>query len=138
MEQLQKKAVSVTHACRVLQASQSGYDTARICRRAPVACTQSVHLKAAFAASERTYGAAAGLEYRASPGAQPLMRANQLRSVWRRKFIHTTDNKHTLIVAGDVLGRQFTKALPNQAWVSDITYIRTRSGWQYRWLRHGA
>ena len=60
-----------------------------------------------------------------------LMRAHQLRSIWRRKFIHTTDSKHTMPVAANVLDRQFTKALPNQAWVSDITYIRTRSGWLY-------
>ena len=30
-----------------------------------------------------------------------------------------------------MLARQFNKPLPNQAWVSDITYIRTRSGWLY-------
>ena len=31
----------------------------------------------------------------------------------------------------NVLARQFEIPLPNQAWVSDITYIRTRSGWLY-------
>ena len=30
-----------------------------------------------------------------------------------------------------MLNRQFEKELPNQAWVCDITYIRTRSGWLY-------
>ena len=30
-----------------------------------------------------------------------------------------------------VLARQFEKPLPNQAWVSDITCIRTHSGWLY-------
>ena len=34
-------------------------------------------------------------------------------------------------ISGNVLDRQFARALPNQAWVSDITYIRTRSGWLY-------
>lgn len=33
--------------------------------------------------------------------------------------------------AGNVLDRQFQPAGPNQAWVSDITYLRTRSGWLY-------
>jgi transposase InsO family protein len=60
-----------------------------------------------------------------------LMRANGLRPVWRRKFVHTTDSKHTMPVSPNVLARQFDKALPNQTWVSDITYIRTRSGWLY-------
>ena len=60
-----------------------------------------------------------------------LMRANRLRSVWRRKFVHTTDTKHTMAVSPNVLGRQFEQALRNQVWVADITYIRTRSGWLY-------
>ena len=34
-------------------------------------------------------------------------------------------------VSSNVLDRRFTRALPNQAWVSDINYIRTRSGWLY-------
>jgi len=57
------------------------------------------------------------------------MRADQLHSVWRRKFIHTTDSKHTVPVAGNVLSRLVARALPNKAWVSDITYIRTRRSW---------
>ena len=60
-----------------------------------------------------------------------LMQANGLRPVWRRTFVHNTDSKHTMSVSPNVLARQFDKALPNQAWVSDITYIRTRSGWLY-------
>ena len=34
-------------------------------------------------------------------------------------------------VSSNVLDRQFARALHNQAWVSDITYIRTPSGWLY-------
>ena len=57
VEHLQKKAVSVTQACRVLQVSQSGYYAARMRgRRVPRPCVDSVHLKAAFAASGRAYG----------------------------------------------------------------------------------
>jgi transposase InsO family protein len=59
------------------------------------------------------------------------MKAYQLRATWKRKFVHTTDSKHDLPVAGNVLGRQFDVMAPNRAWVSDITYIRTRSGWLY-------
>jgi putative transposase len=60
-----------------------------------------------------------------------LMRANGLHSVWKRKFVHTTDSKHAMSVSPNVLARQFDRALPNQAWVCDITYLRTRSGWLY-------
>ena len=45
--------------------------------------------------------------------------------------MHTTDSKHTMPVSPNVLARQFDKPLPNQAYVRDITYIRTRSGWLY-------
>jgi putative transposase len=59
------------------------------------------------------------------------MRISGLRPVWRRKFVHATDSKHTMAVAPNVLNRQFEQALPNQVWVCDITYIRTKSGWLY-------
>lgn len=59
------------------------------------------------------------------------MRANGLRARWRRKFTHTTDSCHDLPVAGNLLDRQFKPDEPNQAWASDITYVRTRSSWLY-------
>ena len=34
-----------------------------------------------------------------------------------------------MTVSANVLNRQFEQALPNQVWVCDISYIRTRSGW---------
>ena len=60
-----------------------------------------------------------------------LMRLNGLRPVWGAKFVNTTHSKHTMAVSPNVLNRQFEQALPNQAWVADITYIHTRSGWLY-------
>ena len=45
--------------------------------------------------------------------------------------MHTTDSKHTLPVSANVLDRQFNRARPNQAWVSDITYIDTEQGFGY-------
>ncbi|WP_413770970.1 DDE-type integrase/transposase/recombinase [Janthinobacterium aquaticum] len=45
--------------------------------------------------------------------------------------MHTTDSKHDLPVAADVLNRQFNPVVPYLAYVSDITYIRTGSGWLY-------
>ena len=136
---LQEKAVSVSQACRTLEVSRSGYYAAAKRRRtAPEVCAASVHLKAAFAASGRTYGSRrlrTALRMRGVTlgrhRVRSLMRTNGLRSVWKRKFVHTTDSKHTMPVSPNVLARQFEKALPNQAWVSDITYIRTRSGWLY-------
>ena len=142
VEDLQKKAVpatTVSQACRILEVSCSGYyAAARRRRAAPVVCAASVHLRAAFAASGRTYGSRrlrAALHTRGVTmgrhRVRSLMRANALRSVWKRKFVHTTDSKHAMAVSPNVLARQFDRASPNQAWVCDITYLRTRSGWLY-------
>ena len=60
--------------------------------------------------------------YAARHRARTLMRANGLRARWRRKFIHTTDSRHTLPVAANVLDCQFKPNAPDRAWVSDITY----------------
>lgn len=54
-----------------------------------------------------------------------------LQPIWKRKFVHTTDSNHDLPVAANLLDRQFNPKRVNQAWVADITYIRTRSGWLY-------
>lgn len=48
-----------------------------------------------------------------------------------KKFKATTDSKHTLPVAPNLLERQFEASTPNEIWVSDITYIPTAEGWLY-------
>jgi putative transposase len=60
-----------------------------------------------------------------------LMRELGLRARHKRKFTVTTDSKHTMPVAPNILDRQFEPELPNQKWVADITYIGTRTGWVY-------
>ena len=59
------------------------------------------------------------------------MRRAGLKPVWKRKFIHTTDSKHNLPIAANILARQFNPSAPNVAFVTDITYIRTATGWLY-------
>ena len=137
--QLQEKAVAVDQVCRVLKVSRSGYYAARqLSRVQPSVCETSVHLKAAFAASGGAYGSRRLRTAMALRGAvvgiyrvRRLMRQHGLRPVWKRKFVHTTDSKHALPISPNVLNRQFNPTGPNQAWVADITYIRTRSGWLY-------
>ena len=48
-----------------------------------------------------------------------------------KKFKATTDSRHTLPVADNLLQQTFTAEAPNQVWVSDITYIATDEGWLY-------
>ena len=60
-----------------------------------------------------------------------LMRENGIFGRIRRRFRHTTDSRHKLPVAPNLLEQNFTATAPNQAWVGDITYIWTAEGWSY-------
>lgn len=60
-----------------------------------------------------------------------LMRENGIRARHKRRYKVTTDSKHGLPVAENLLARNFTPAAPNQVWTSDITYLWTDEGWLY-------
>lgn len=97
-----------------------------------------MQLKSVFEASGHCYGSRRIRTALANKGirigrykVRSLMRENQLRTVWQRKFAYTTDSNHQLPVYDNVLDRQFNPDAPNRAWVADITYIRTLSGWLY-------
>jgi putative transposase len=131
--------LDVTRLCSLLGVSRSGYYAAQQrAQRPAVACPLTVQLQACFAASGGSYGSRRLCAALHAEGfavgrwrVRRLMREQQLRPSWKRKFVHTTDSRHTLAVADNVLQRQFHPTSANQAWVADITYIRTRSGWLY-------
>ena len=54
-----------------------------------------------------------------------------LRCKQKRKFKATTDSRHKLPVAENLLKQQFKVYEPNAVWVSDITYVPTDEGWLY-------
>jgi len=60
-----------------------------------------------------------------------LMDEMSLRARARRKFKVTTNSHHKKPVASDLINRNFTADRPDQKYVSDITYVRTREGWLY-------
>lgn len=60
-----------------------------------------------------------------------LMRDNAIRAKHKRRYKATTDSKHDLPVAPNLLDRQFTPERPDQVWTADITYIPTAEGWLY-------
>ena len=128
----------MSQACRVLGVSRAGFYAAQQRDKVEVICADSVHLKSAFTESQQTFGSRRLLTEMHKKGIQigrhkirRLMREAGLVPVWKRKFISTTDSNHALPVAENVLNRRFNPDQPNQAWTSDITYIRTRSGWLY-------
>ena len=48
-----------------------------------------------------------------------------------KKFKVTTDSKHSLSIAPNLLKQDFTATAPNQKWAGDITYLWTSEGWLY-------
>jgi transposase InsO family protein len=61
-----------------------------------------------------------------------LMRENHLNARRRRKYIiPTTNSRHKLPVAQNILSRNFQAASGGMKWVSDITYLRTTEGWVF-------
>jgi putative transposase len=59
------------------------------------------------------------------------MKAHGIKARGKRKFVVTTDSRHNLPIAENLLNRQFTPEAPDQVWTSDITYIETGEGWLY-------
>ena len=127
--------------CGVLEVSPSGFydwlgrpESRRAAEdRALVARIEAVH-----GDSRRTYGSprvhaslkAAGYRIGRKRVAR-LMRENDIRAKTKRKFRVTTDSRHDLPVAPNLLDRQFTVEAPNTVWLADLSYIWTREGWLY-------
>jgi len=59
------------------------------------------------------------------------MKEMGLKSVLKRKFIVTTDSKHSFKIANNVLNRNFTSLKLGEKWVSDITCIRVNDNLNY-------
>jgi transposase InsO family protein len=60
-----------------------------------------------------------------------LMKEHGIRAKAVRRFVRTTDSRHSLPVADNLRGRDFGPGRPNAAWSADITYIPTADGWLY-------
>ncbi len=127
--------------CRVLRVSRSGYyDWAR---RAPSGREQknedlAVQIKSIFDNHKQRVGAIritkslkkSGFKIGKNRVAR-IMRKHGWRAKGARKFKATTNSKHNLPVAPNLLQQNFEANRPNQKWVSDLTYIWTEEGWLY-------
>jgi putative transposase len=61
-----------------------------------------------------------------------VMRRHGIQAhVSQRYRVCTTDSKHSLPVAANLLDQNFVAEKPNQVWLADITYIPTGEGWLY-------
>ena len=60
-----------------------------------------------------------------------VMRAAGIRAKAWRRAVRTTDSRHHLPVAPNVLGRDFVAAGPDEKWCADFTYVPTLEGWLF-------
>lgn len=130
---------SVSRLCRVLGVSRSGYCQWRgrePSRRALANAKLDAEVAAIHRASRGSYGRPRIVRQLRAQGrpvsAEHVRRSLQrqgLRPVYKRPYRVTTDSTHRLPVAPNLLDRRFDGWRPNQAWVSDITFVRTGEGW---------
>lgn len=60
-----------------------------------------------------------------------IMKELGLKSRTVKKYKATTNSKHNLPVADNVLNQKFSAQRPNEVWMTDITYVPTDEGWLY-------
>jgi transposase InsO family protein len=132
----------VTVLCRVLEVSRAGYyafERRGVSEREKSDRELTQAIREVHERSRRTYGSPRvhrelreGRQRRVGrKRVARLMRKAGIVGRRRRKFCRTTDSGHGLPVAENLLNRRFQVSAPNQAWVGDVTYIRTVVGWLF-------
>jgi putative transposase len=133
---------SVKGMSKVLGVSRSGYYAWK--EREPSRRTQAneamlVDIRAVYEESRKTYGSPRIYIHLRRKGymcgrnrVARLMQEHQIVAKRAHKRHPTTTQQHPGDrVAPNLLNREFTADMPNQKWVSDITYIDTAEGWLY-------
>jgi len=127
--------------CRIFDVGSSGYYAWRGRPESPRAREDErleVHIAAAHERTRQTYGPERLQQDLRDHGVRVgvhrikrIRKKLKLRCKQKRKFRNTTDSNHDFPIAPNVLERNFTMTTPNEAWVSDITYVWTDEGWLY-------
>ena len=133
---------SVSVLCEVLAVSRSGYyrsEKRRPTKRQLEDARLAEQIAAAHARSRKNYGAPRVVEELRDEGTPiskrrcaRLMKARGLQGRKKhRRHPCTTDSRHAHAPAENLLAKQAAPTAPNQAWMTDITYIETGEGWLY-------
>ena len=128
--------------CAALEVAASGYYRWRSrphSRRAEEDAVLAEQIAAVHRNSRHTYGAPRIVEELREAGVKisrrrcaRLMRARALRGRKKnRRCPRTTDSKHGRATPANLLATASRPTGPNQAWVTDITYLKTGEGWLY-------
>lgn len=110
----------------------------RLSRRAIQFNQNSIFVKLAHQETQESYGHVRLTKHLQAQGiaisqhaVRKIKKINQLYCKRHKRFKRTTNSNHKRPVYDNLLNQQFKMTLPNQAWVSDITYIWTAEGWLY-------
>ncbi len=132
---------SIFRMCRVLSVSPSGYYKWMSFKPSKHALEETrleAEIKAAHTRTRETYGTERLQRDLAAHGIKVgIYRVRRIRKKLglnckqKKKFKATTDSRHTLPVAENLLQQRFEATSPNDVWLSDITYIPTAEGWLY-------
>jgi putative transposase len=135
---------AVATLCRVVGASVSGFYAWRraipaVQNRAKAKAELCCHIGRIFSARRRVYGSPRmHAELRREGRRHSRRRIEQLMREMglvarqgRRRTPRTTDSRHDLPVAPNLLDRHFTAERPDSVWLADISYIPTGEGWLY-------
>lgn len=135
------RTFSIRLMCRVLSVSASGYYSwlARPASMRDEANLQlAPEIKAIYESHHQRVGSVRVTKHLKTKGycvgrnrVANIMRLNGWRAKESKKLKATTNSKHTLPVAPNLLEQIFFAHQPNKKWVSDITYIWTQEGWIY-------
>lgn len=139
--QAEKATYPLTVLCHVLRVSRSGFYAWQgrgQCQRGQQNRRLLQQIKTAHKASKGNYGSpritadlrAQGYRRLGKNRVARIMRENGIFGRQRRRFRVTTQ-AGAGTPAKCLLNRDFSASKPNQKWVSDITFIRTREGWLY-------
>ncbi len=133
---------NLTHMCKVLNMSRSGYYAWK--KRKP--SSQTLRRKQIAKAVEESHNASKGTyghrrihtdvndDYHiqcCKETVRQVMKDLGIQGKHKRAYIVTTDSNHSDPIAPNRLKRDFSATGPNQKWLGDITYIRTIEGWLY-------
>ncbi len=125
--------------CSVFEVSRQGYYSWRSREEVEVDYTElDEAIRAIHKENSRRYGTRRLVKALAKRGIHVTRRTVRSRMValslkvrYPKAFRVTTKSEPTAKFAPNLLARNFQQAQPNRAWVGDITYVRTSSGFLY-------
>jgi putative transposase len=135
---------AVVTLCRIVGASVSGFYAwlraiPAVQSRAETEAALRGHIGRIFAARRRVYGSPRvhaelrreGRRHSRRRVARLMREMGLAARQGRRPRPRTTDSRHDLPVAPNLLGRRFAAERPDAVWLADLSYLPTDEGWLY-------